>query len=168
VIIKFHSWKYVLIDCDRGTLPKQEPCSEDLARHCFVNHGALVTHWLANARRIVAEAQELYNEDMQLGGAGIAVEMDEVCFRARWAYSGGEEDGTWGKEWIRYIAAFERRSGRLILKQLPSKFASGGGQGGGGGLTAEELHDFIFRASGVPLLHAGTIVHSDGAPDLMC
>ena len=94
--------------------------------------------------------------------SGSEVEIDEVCFRARWKRDGS---GAWGKEWHRYIAAHERHGGPLILKALPVRFAKGHGQGGGGSLTDEELHDFIMRpgTGAPPLLRPGTIVHTDGA-----
>jgi len=137
-----------------------EPSSEQLAEDAFVDHPKLVSGWLADARRVVAAAQTESNANVQLGGVGVEVELDEICFRARWAQ---DEDGHWGKEWIRYIAAYERHTGRIVLKQLPVRFAKGGGQGGGGALSSEELHDFLFRPGGTPLLLPGTIVHTDGA-----
>ena len=56
-------------------------------------------------------------------------------------------------------------SGRLVLKRVEDRYAHGGGQGGGGGLSREELLEFVLRpGSGeVPLLRRGTIVHTDGA-----
>lgn len=138
----------------------REPSSEELARDCFVNQESLVSGWLHKVRGVVAYVQERQNELAQLGGIGIGVEIDEVCFRARWARGA---DGKWGKEWLRYIAAYERRSGKIILKQLPVRFAKNGGQGGGGGLTAAELHNFIFREDGSSILRVGSIVHTDGA-----
>ena len=90
----------------------------------------------------------------------LPVEIDEICFRARWVQG---DDGIWGREWIRYIAAYERRSGRVYLKRLETRFSTGSGQGGGGALTSEELYNFIFRPEGGCLLKEGTIVHTDGA-----
>jgi hypothetical protein len=138
----------------------REPSSEELAEDCFVNHESLVSGWLHKVRGVVAYVQERENELAQLGGNGVGVEIDEICFRARWARGA---DGKWGKEWLRYIAAYERRGGKIILKQLPVRFAKGGGQGGGGGLSSKELHDFIFRQDGSCILREGTIVHTDGA-----
>ena len=88
------------------------------------------------------------------------VEIDEICFRARWAR---DADNEWGREWSRYIAAYERRSGRVVLQKLEVRHTKNRGQGGGGPLAPEELHAFIFRPNGSPLLRPGTIVHTDGA-----
>ena len=91
------------------------------------------------------------------------VEMDEVCFRARWVI---DEDGGEHVEWLRYIAARERGPGglgKIVLKELETRTAKGAGQGGGGALSRVELHRFIFRDNGVCLLRPGTIVHTDGA-----
>ena len=75
-----------------------EPSSEQLADDAFVDHPKLVSGWLADARRVVAAAQTESNANVQLGGVGVEVELDEICFRARWAQ---DEDGQWGEEWIR-------------------------------------------------------------------
>lgn len=119
---------------------------------------------MSKARGVVSYVQSRENEEVVLGGPGIDVEIDEVCFRARWAREGGRDDGEWGREWIRYIAAVQRgRSEVIVLKKLPSRWARGAGQGGGGSLTSEELHSFIFRLGKPPLLRPGTVVHTDGA-----
>ena len=137
-----------------------EPNSEELAADTFVDHGSLVRGWLKSAREVVSSEQARWNKEVQIGGPGVEVEIDEICFRARWVSDG--EDGSC-REWQRYIAAFERRSGKLVLMQLPTRRVKGAGQGGGGSLTSEELHSFIMRDGGVPLLLPGTIVHTDGA-----
>lgn len=137
-----------------------EPSSDDLAYDCFVDQPKLVSGWLRNIRNVVSFVQTRENECCQLGGMGVEVEIDEVCFRARWCE---DADGRHGVEWLRYIAAFERSTGRMVLKQLPVRFAKGAGQGGGGSLSPEELHSFIFRPGQQPLLRPGTIVHTDGA-----
>jgi len=139
-----------------------EPSTEELALDAWLDHKRLVEGWVQNARDTVSEYQLFQNCTEQLGGPGVEVEIDEVCFRARWAEG---DDGNWGREWHRYIAAHERHGGKLVLMALPPRFASGQGQGGGGALSNEELHDFIFRpnSDGLPLLRPGTIVHTDGA-----
>jgi len=141
----------------------REPSSEELAFDTFLNHESLVSGWLDNIRKVVASVQEVENGRVILGGPGYEVEMDEVCFRARWAV---DEEGTEKREWMRYIAAWERGPtglGKMILEKLETRRVKGAGQGGGGQLTAEELHKFIFRENGIVLLRAGTIVHTDGA-----
>ena len=139
---------------------QEEPGSDSLAQDAFVDHNRLVSGWLSKARRVVATVQKHENETIQIGGPGVEVEIDEVCFRARYI-----NDGVVGhcREWQRYVCATERHGGKVILQKLPTKRVKGAGQGGGGSISREELHAFIFRAGGVPLLRAGTIVHTDGA-----
>ena len=62
---------------------------------------------------------EEHNANIQIGGPGVEVEMDEVCYRARWTT---DADGTDVREWVRYIAAYERGTG--------SSWVSMGGQPG--------------------------------------
>jgi len=128
----------------------------------MVDANLLLSGWLRKLRVAIENAQEHYNSTTQLGGPGVDVEVDEVCFRAQWKCG---LDGSSGKEWLRYIAAMERDGDDMVLMRLPHRFAKGGGQGGGGPLDDEELRRFVLRASGsnIPLFRAGTIVHTDSA-----
>ena len=67
-----------------------EPSSDMLAEDTFLDHGKLVSGWLRKVRGVVSEVQELRNSTWQLGGAGVDVEIDEVCFRARWKHLEGD------------------------------------------------------------------------------
>ena len=60
-----------------------EPSSDELALDAMVDHGKLVRGWLKDVREVVSSVQEEANALIQIGGMGVDVEMDEVCFRAR-------------------------------------------------------------------------------------
>ena len=99
------------------------------------------------------------NANAQVGGVGVDVEVDEVCLRARWVM----KDGVWHREWIRYLAAVERGSSKIVLRQLDTRLVAGAGQGGGGALSNEELLRVVLPPGGPPLFRPGTIVHTDSA-----
>jgi hypothetical protein len=122
----------------------------------------LTTGWLHKVRLAIECAQDHYNNTTQLGGPGIDVEIDEVCFRAKWTRL---SDGTTGKTWMRYVVAMERDGDDMVVMQLKPRFAKGGGQGGGGPIDDEELAAFVLRenGSGIPLFRVGSFVHSDSA-----
>lgn len=104
--------------------------------------------------------------ETQLGGPGIGVEIDEICFRARWVL--GERDPVtgdreWCREWVRWMALVERGSEKIVFRKLETRVVKGNGEGGGGALGNQELLDAIFPSGRRPLLKWGTIVHTDGA-----
>ena len=142
----------------------QQPSCDDLAEFCLVDNGQLEQH-IASIRDIVCEVQEEDNLATQLGGPGVDVEADEVCFRARWVLAPDPETGerVWCREWVRWLAFIERGSSRIVFRQLETRVVKGDGQGGGGALGNQELHDAIFVPGRPPLLKWGTVLHTDGA-----
>ena len=105
------------------------------------------------------------NLEIQLGGPGIEVEADEICFRARWVLRTDPDTGNaeWYREWVRWLALVERGSCKIVFRKLETRFAKGNGEGGGGALGNQELLNAIFPPGRRPLLKWGTIVHTDGA-----
>ena len=67
-----------------------EPNAQILALDCFVDADKLLTGWLAKAREVVERVQTHRCETVRLGGMGREVEIDELCFRARWTRPNGE------------------------------------------------------------------------------
>ena len=100
-----------------------EPNSVQLAQEVFVDADCLLTGWLAKARAVVERVQSHAAQTVQLGGPGVEVEMDELCFRRRWT----RPDGSWGKEWVRYISASERHGDKMVLMKLNTQWAKGAG-----------------------------------------
>jgi hypothetical protein len=113
----------------------QEAGTDELALECFLDQGKVVQN-IGRLREVVAEFQQEENDNAQLGGVGIDVEVDEVCLRARWVL----DEGVWKREWVRYLAAVERGSSKFVLRKLETRLVAGTGTGGGGALSNEELY----------------------------
>ena len=94
------------------------------------------------------------NDEMQLGGLGEDVEMDEISFR-----SVTVEDKV---HWIRFLACAKRGSSFVHLYKLPNPVTASG-QGGGGPLSLEELGPALRVGTQRPLLKVGSVVHTDSA-----
>ena len=94
------------------------------------------------------------NDEMQLGGLGEDVEMDEISFR-----SVTVEDKV---HWIRFLACAKRGSSFVHLYKLPNRVTASG-QGGGGPLSLEELGPALRVGTQRPLLKVGAVVHTDSA-----
>ena len=74
----------------------QEGGLEELAEIMFVDHPKLLDN-VKTLRKAIAEYQEEENTNIQLGGVGVEVEIDEVCLRARWVTVNGVPH----REWVR-------------------------------------------------------------------
>ena len=63
------------------------------------------------------------NNDLEIGGLGEDVELDEIAFRFK----------TVGDVWIRFLAIASRESSFVFLTRLPYRVTQSG-QGGGGSI----------------------------------
>ena len=115
-----------------------EPNPEELAFNSFVDYRRLREGSIARIRALIADHQERLDGEMQLGGPGIDVEMDEVSPRAKAV----KVDDITKINWYRWFAAAERGRRPLVLWSLPVASVKGAGQGGGK-LSDKELHDAI-------------------------
>ena len=135
----------------------QEPSGDDLADVAFVHAKTVPAKFMAPLRAIVAEEQAVAEEHLQLGGVGVDVEMDEVCFRWRKI----KKDGETFSRVERYLCTAERVGRKMLLVPLPVKDVAVGGRTGA--ISNEELYDAIFPRGRPPVLLPGTIVHTDSA-----
>ena len=94
------------------------------------------------------------NDELQLGGLGENVEMDEIAFP-----SDTVEDKV---HWIRFLAAAKRGSSFLHLYKLPNRVTASG-QGGCGPLSLEELGLALRVGTQRLVLKVGSVVHTDSA-----
>eukprot|EP00438_Fugacium_kawagutii_P013600 Skav223061 [mRNA] locus=scaffold1069:453384:454902:+ [translate_table: standard] len=94
------------------------------------------------------------NDELQLGGLGEDVEMDEIAFRSVTVLD--------QVHWIRFLAAAKRGSSFVHLYKLTTRVTASG-QGGGGPLSLEELGPALRIGTHRPLLKVGSVVHTDSA-----
>ena len=140
-----------------GWCKQQEPSGDDLALAGFVDAVTVPTKWQAPLRSLVAEEQLAAEGQLQLGGVGVDVEIDEVCFRWRKIL----RDGKHLSLVDRYLCLAERDSRKMLLVPLPQKVVAVGGRTGA--IGNEELYAALFPKGRPPLLLPGTVVHTDSA-----
>ena len=107
---------------------------------------------------IVSGAQELANNELQVGGMDKDCEIDEVAFRQNCC-----EPGTDSIVWTRYIVAARRGSSHVYIGRLEDRPTKGTGTGGGGSLARHELVEHTRQLSIQPLFRPGSVIHTDGA-----
>ena len=136
----------------------QEPSSLELAQLGFVDHKAVGERFQKPLREVVGEEQATAEQGIRLGGVGVDVEVDEVCFRWRVVT---KEDGSKVSEVHRYICMMERNSRKSLLLPLPVRTVAVGGRTGP--ISNEELVAVILPVGRSPTLLPGTVVHTDSA-----
>ena len=109
---------------------------------------------------VASEHQGLMNDQLEIGGAFVQCETDEVAFRCKVST---RADGSACIVWLRYIAIVRRGSVHIFLAPLPDRSVSGAGQGGGGSLAIDELVSVLRVLTDRPVLRWRSILHTDSA-----
>jgi hypothetical protein len=147
--------------------------SEETAVTCSCSMTSVTAPLKGRFDSLIAERQQLLNEQLTLGAEEEELEADEIAFRCKaiWctasdlAHESEEADRIphWRVRWLRLMAIGKRFSGKVALFFLPDRVVRGDGRGGGGALSDKELADCFKRSDGTFRVGRRCIIHTDSA-----